>query len=294
MQWWCTAQTTAWEWRWTPYPGVWLFIAALGASYVWWLRRAEKRGDVPVSRGKRLSFLAGLVVLWAALDWPLGPLGAGYLASVHMVQFLLIAMISPPLLLAGLEPLVAGGGSVHGTPGGGPGAEPAGGGSTGSGRSSSRRSWSRAVRALTHPVTTLALFSIILGWTHWPRVVDTLMATQLGNFTLDTLWLAAGLLFWWPVMVGVPHRAWLGEPLKMGYLLAGTIVNTGVFVYLTFSELPVYATYELAPPVTGITTREDQMLAGLLMKMGGALVLWTAITVVFFRWVTREGGRAGR
>lgn len=48
------------------------------------------------------SFSSGLLVLWAALDWPLGPLGASYLASVHVLQFLLIALVAPPLLLAGL------------------------------------------------------------------------------------------------------------------------------------------------------------------------------------------------
>ena len=70
----------------------------------------------------------------------------------------------------------------------------------------------------------------------------------------------------------------------MGYLIVATLVNTGVFAYLTYSELPVYAIYELAPPIPGITTRTDQTLAGLLMKMGGAVVFWTWITVLFFQW----------
>jgi copper(I)-binding protein len=127
-----------------------------------------------------------------------------------------------------------------------------------------------------------------MAWTHWPPVVDTLMVTQSGSFLLDLVWLLSGLVFWWPVIAPRPERRWLHDPGKVGYLIVATLVNTGVFAYLTFSPLPLYSTYELAPPVIGISTRDDQLLAGLLMKMGGAVILWTAITIIFFRWVGRS------
>ena len=47
----------------------------------------------------------------------------------------------------------------------------------------------------------------------------------------------------------------------------------------------------MAPPIAGISKREYQQLAGLLMKLGGAVVLWTAITALFFRWYRSEEGR---
>jgi len=102
------------------------------------------------------------------------------------------------------------------------------------------------------------------------------------------------VVFWWPVIAPEPVRSWLHEPGKVGYLIVATLVNTGVFAYLTFSPLPLYSTYELAPPVVGLSTRDDQLLAGLLMKMGGAVILWTAITVIFFRWVGRSERDEGR
>lgn len=266
VQWWCAAQGVAWSWTWRPYVGVWLFVAVLGVAYARLLRRAARSADAQetFSPAGRAGFaVAGILLLWAALDWPIGTLGAGYLASVHMVQFLLIAIASPPLLLLGVP----------------------------------RSAWRRLLRVpalravarvMGYPLASMAFFATVMGFTHWPPMVDGLMAGQLGSFVLDMLWLVSGLVFWWPVTVALPERSWLSEPFQMGYLIAATLVNTGVFAYLTFAELPVYATFELAPPVGGLTTQEDQRLAGLLMKVGGAVVLWTAISILFFRWYQRS------
>ena len=102
MQWWCSAQNTAWTWQWRPYPGVWLFVVCVGVALWRWNRAGAQRA------GRRTTPLhpaaiAGLFVLWLALDWPLGALGAGYLASVHMLQFQLIALVAAPLLLRGIS-----------------------------------------------------------------------------------------------------------------------------------------------------------------------------------------------
>lgn len=266
MQWWCAAQGVPWTWGWQPYPGVWLFVLALAGLFRL-LRRRFPEEDRPGFRAWMYGL--GVAALWIALDWPVGALGAGYLASVHMVQYLLIALIAPPLLLVGLP--------------------------RGLYAALDRGVSGRVLAVLSHPLAAMALFVGIMAWTHWPPVVDTLMVTQAGSFLLDLLWLFSGLAFWWPVAAPRPDRAWLQEGGKVAYLIVATLVNTGVFAYLTFSPLPLYATYELAPPVTGLSTRDDQLLAGLFMKMGGAVILWTAITILFFRWYRRsEEGSATR
>ena len=42
MQWWCAAQGVPWSWTWRPYPGVWLFIAALAIGWWAWTRRTGR------------------------------------------------------------------------------------------------------------------------------------------------------------------------------------------------------------------------------------------------------------
>lgn len=269
IQWWCSAQTAAWTWSPRPFFGVWLLVALLAALH--WLFRKLAGAPDPLGRSRDRkggwAWAGGVLGLWIALDWPVGAL-SGYLASAHMLQYLLTALVAPPLLLLGVP--------VNVWP-----------------RLASRPRVVRIIRFLTHPLIALAIFQLILFYTHLPSVVDRLMVTPLGSFAIDTLWLAGGLIFWWPVVAPVPSRQWFGYPLKMGYLFLSTVLNTMPYAFLTFGELPFYGIYELAPPVGILAAREDQQVAGLMMKVGGGVILWTAITIQFFLWYGREGEAEG-
>lgn len=257
MQWWCSAQATAWDGTWRPYLGVWLGLALLVAGYVRLRRRHPGEGPA-----RTAAFAAAAFALWLGLDWPLGAL-AGYLASAHMAQFLLVGLIAPPLLLAAV-------------PGG---------------------AWERladpappaGLRSLTHPLVALVLFNLVVFTTHWPPVVDGLMGSQAGSFAIDLAWGGAGTLFWWPLVAPVPERPGFGYPLRIAYLIAATITTSAPFLFLTFRSLPMYVVYELAPPIEGISKRADQQAAGLMMKLGGAVILWVGIGVLFWRWYSVEG-----
>lgn len=273
MQWWCSAQGIAWSWTWRPYVGVWVMILAL---LVWYWRsyaRAvrEWEGAHPRLRAPRVAAsLAGIALLWIALDWPIGTLGAGYLASVHMVQFFLIAMIAPALLVWGWPPSALDTSNVDVS-------APA--------RRATRTNPLRSlVDALTHPVVAIVIFVGVVSVTHAPPVVDSLMASQIGSFALDMAWLIAGVVFWWPLIGGPFGRPPLRTPLNIAYIFASSLSHTGVSMYLLLARFPVYSTYELAPPITGISKLTDQDLAGGLMLLGGAAIVLGAISVVFFRW----------
>ena len=266
VQWWCSAQGTAWDGRWTAYPGVWVFVLALAIGYARTVRALPAPGDGAAARDRRwraAAFLAGVAGLWAALDWPIGPLGAGYLASMHMVQYLVIALAAPALLLLGIPP--------------------------------ETREWIearprrlRVARALTHPVVGLGTFVLVTAATHVPAVVDSLMGSQIGSFAIDMAWLLSGLLFWWPVISPVRVRPALPPPLGILYLFPATLTHTAISAYLVFSRYPVYATYELAPPTGWVSALGDQQIAGGLMWVAATPITWGVIGVIFFRWIRRE------
>lgn len=283
VQWWCSAQTAAWSWSWQPYPGVWLFVAALAAAYLW-LRGRPAAGGGAEGGGRGTSgrlpldgrgrwFLAGLALTWLALDWPVGPLGAGYLASVHMVQVLVLSLVVPALFLLAI---------------------PRSAWSRLSSRLEARPLLARIVAAVTHPLTGLLLFNAVVVGTHFPLVLDTLSRSQLGMMAMELAWMAGGTIFWWPVLALVPERPWFGRFFQMGYLFLNSIPATVPYGFLVFSEFPLYAVYELAPPFPGISTVQDQQVAGFVMKLGGGLILWTSITILFFRWYREEGDETVR
>ena len=265
MTWWCSARGTAWTWEWQAYPGVWLFILLLALGVWRWNRSGARTAGRPAPPVHPL-FLVGLLVLWLALDWPIGALGAGYLASVHMLQFLLMALVAPPLLLRGPSPdalallerdtLVA-----------------------------------RFVRFVTAPRTALILFSVVVLFTHLPPIVDTLMVTQAGSLLIDLAWIAAGLCFWWPVVLRVPAHGPFPPPLQIGYLVLGLMFSPimfGLVGFLVYSDTPLYGVFELAPPIPGVRAQDDHQVAGVMMSIGGATIAFIAISIIFFRWSKAE------
>jgi cytochrome c oxidase assembly factor CtaG len=66
------------------------------------------------------------------------------------------------------------------------------------------------------------------------------------------------------------------------------VLMTAPGAMIAFSELPIYATYELAPPVPGFTPLDDQRMAGLNMRVGAAIISWTTISILFLRWNRAE------
>ena len=47
----------------------------------------------------------------------------------------------------------------------------------------------------------------------------------------------------------------------------------------------MYATF---PRIWGIDALTDQLIAGLIMKLLGGLLLWGVIAAIFFRWYNQE------
>ena len=154
MSFWCSATGQPWTWEWRAYPGIWLFVLLLAAG-MWAWNRAGARAASKHIRPMHPVFLGGLIVLWLSLDWPIGALGAGHLASVHMLQFLMMALIAPPMLLLGPSPEAL---ALLDRPG---------------------RIMS-LVRRLVAPLPAFALFSVIVLVTHLPPLVDVLIRPALG------------------------------------------------------------------------------------------------------------------
>ncbi len=252
VQWWCSATGLPWTWAWQWYPGVHLFLLLVAA--LWWgLGRWQRWSRRPWG-----WFAVGWLALLITLDWPVGKLGAGYLASVHTLQFLLLTLVVGPTMIRAI-PLE---GWLRLAP-------------EGSGLR-------RLMRFQSHALPGLILYNVIVVTTHFPTVVDRAMQTQWGSFLIDGSWLLAGVILWWPILAPRPMRT-LGMFQKMGYLFGATLVPTIPAMMMVFSKWPLYELYELAPRVdVRFSANSDIQLAGLVMKVFGDVPLWIATAVVFF------------
>ncbi len=265
ITWWCTALNRPWTWEWIPYPGIWL--ATLIPLFLY--GRALRRHEGPVDVKRAFLFFAGMLVLWAATDWPLGTLGAGYLASAHMTQFLLYTLVAAPLLLLGTPEWMAR-------------------------RLVRRLRLERPVLALGHNLVAAGLiYNVILLSTHAPGTVQALRTNQFGSFAMDVLWIVAGLVLWLPIVSPLPEAKSTSNWAKMTYLfLTTSVVAVIPASFLTFTSIPIYGIYELAPRIGSLTAVEDQQLAGIIMKIATIPIVWSVIAVLWFRWTAQEARTA--
>ena len=77
-------------------------------------------------------------------------------------------------------------------------------------------------------------------------------------------------------------------PVRAVYLFLQSVVPTVPASFLTFVHAPLYKFYVGLPHLWGLSTLEDQQMAGLIMKIGAGMLLWALIAVLFFRWAADE------
>jgi putative membrane protein len=252
---------------WQPHPDVWLLVVALFGGYAYALSAWGPRlapGRAPVTKRQRIYFALGVLVLWVAAEWPVHDIAERYLYSVHMVQHMAFQLVAPPLLILG-------------TPG-----------------------WLMRVFLRPKPVFALARFvtralpalfvvNLVVAMSHTPAWVNATVGNGLLHLAAHVLIVVVSVLMWWPVLSPLPELPHLSYPGRMAYLFAHSIVPTVPASFLTFASAPIYTAYIEAPRLFAwLTPVQDQQIAGLLMKIGGGLVIWAVIAVLFFRWQHEE------
>jgi putative membrane protein len=87
----------------------------------------------------------------------------------------------------------------------------------------------------------------------------------------------------------------MSYPGRIVFLLLSVFVPTVPASFLTFADYPIYAVYELAPRVGGISATADQQLAGIAMKIVGGFIIFGTASVLFFKWYwAEERAESGR
>jgi putative copper resistance protein D len=236
---------------------------------VWWYLSARRRLAL---RGRRWPavrtgcFLTGLGVIVVATESGIAAADASSF-SAHVIEHLLLGMLAPVLLALGAPVTLA---------------------LQASGRVTHRRLLrvlhSRLVSVVSHPVCAWFVFGGSMFALYFTGLyADTLHNTAL-HLATHLHFLAAGCLFFWPV-VGLdptPHR--LPYAGRLLYVLVALPFHTIIGVALVTQK-------RLVAP--GLSLTDQQTGAGILWSAGEALGL-VALFVVAWQWMGAEEREAAR
>ncbi|CAM5645013.1 Membrane protein OS=Streptomyces antimycoticus OX=68175 GN=SSPO_018330 PE=4 SV=1 [Streptomyces antimycoticus] len=203
--------------------------------------------------------------------------------SVHMVQHMIISMVSPILLLLGAPVTL----TLRALP------------AAGRGRKGPRELLvallhSRYMRIISHPAFTIPLFIASLYALYFTSLFDFLMGSKAGHIAMMVHFLAVGLVFFWPIM-GVdpgPHRP--GYVMRMLELFAGMPFHAFFGIALMMASEPMVGVYEHPPASLGIDALSDQTWAGGIAWAFSEIPSVIVLVALVYQWYKSEQRQARR
>ncbi|MEU1491786.1 cytochrome c oxidase assembly protein [Streptomyces sp. NPDC005776] len=243
--------------------------------------RLCRRGDSwPVNR--LVFFVIGVLTIALVMCTKLNDYGM-VMFSVHMVQHMVISMLSPILLLLGAPVTLA----LRALP-------VAARGSKGPRELLLMLLHSRYMKIITHPVFTIPLFIASLYALYFTPLFDFLMGSTAGHLAMMVHFLAVGLVFFWPIM-GIdpgPHRP--GYLMRMLELFAGMPFHAFFGIALMMASQPMVKVYENPSASLGIDALSDQNAAGGIAWAFSEIPSVLVLVALVFQWYRSEQRTAKR
>lgn len=245
------------------------------ALTAWAYARAGAR--VPgFARARRACFAAGLAALALALVSPVATY-ADALFWVHMVQHLLVTLVAAPLLVLGAPVALA----LRA-------ARPA------TRARAARVARSGAVRALSHPVVTWSSLPAVLWASHFSPLYDRALDSPPLHALEHALYLAAALLFWWPVAAADPGARRVPHAARVAYVALALPAQSFLGLALYSASDVLYRHYATLARPWGPSPADDQRLAALVMWLGGDPLLVAALMGAAVAWMRHDERVAAR
>ena len=251
------------------------------ALYLTGVVRLHRRGDSwPLLR--TASFVFGLVTVVLMTGTGIGGYGM-MLFSVHMIQHMVLSMLSPIFLLLGAPITLA----LRTLPGGRHGARGL----------LLAVLHSRVARVLTSPWFTLPLFIISLYGLYLTPLFDAAMSNWWGHNWMLAHFLVVGMLFFWPILGVDPSPHQRAHGVRILELVAGMPFHAFFGIAVMMSARPVVQFFAHPPAGWGLSAAGDQNTAGGIAwgfsEVPTALVL-IIVMASWARFSERQGRRIDR
>lgn len=259
--------------HWTLEPIVLVSLFLVGYLYfrgliVLWTRAGVNRG---VRRWQGVAFAVALLAIVTAIVSPLDEWSKTLFAA-HMGQHLVLMLLAAPLFVLGLPATAL----IWSLP----------------------RSWRHHLPALAHrpliqslrrwgvnPFVAIALHSAVIWLWHTPLLYEAALRHDAVHALEHFTFFGTAVLFWGIVFQTRGRRS-AGPGIAVFALFALALQGSALGALLTFSASPWYEVHETGALAWGLTTLEDQQLAGLIMWIPSGVVYLAAVLAVVGRWLT--------
>ena len=226
-----------------------LAVVAFGAWYLW----AAALLGAPLWR--RACFVAGLLLIAAALLSPIEHVALDAMVSFHLLQNVMLADWAPPLLVLGLTaPMTA---------------------------ALERRRW---LRAATHPAVALPYWLAVWYVVHIPAVYGYGLDHRWALGIEHLLFVTAGLVFWYPLLIPGHMR----PEARLVYVSAAFFLAAPVALLIALAGHTIYPYYDSTPHLFGWSPHLDQQIGGILMAVEQSILLFVMFAISFVALLAAE------
>ncbi len=256
------------------HPGVLAVVLLVLAAYLRGTERATRRGQhwpaTPLLQ--KAYFVAALVIFYLAMGSPLRIAAQRYLFSAHMLQYALLSMVIPPLLLLGLPEWmldIAWG----------------------------KHLWSRLLSVATNPLVAIVMFNVIFAALEYPPILDASLHYVWPYILQSYLVVLLAVCMWWPVLSPVAYKiAWgpdrempverhmISRIYQLMYIFFNFALMMLLWFYIIDTHVPFYLFYLHAPRITHLTPLADQQLGVVIMEAFMGLGFVVAFVASYSRY----------
>jgi putative membrane protein len=233
-------------------------------------RRRLVAGGVAWPARRTAYFLSGIAALALALLSPLEAYDT-VLFSVHVTQHMLLTMVAAPLLALGAPVTLA----------------------LRVARGTTRRRMvqvlhSPPLRVIGHPLVAWVLFTLTLYGLYFSPLFDLTLRQPLVHDLVHLHFLAAGLLFWWPLVGLDPSRWRLPHIARLLFVFLMVPFHAFLGVAIMNSGRVLAPTLESFQRTWGPTPLADQQTGGAILWGAGDLIALTAVLGILISWASYE------
>lgn len=243
---------------WSLHSGWLLAAVVMMAGYQLCWQPARRHGT-HVRAWRAACFHAGTLLMWASIASGIGAYAMS-LFWVHMVLHLILIMVVPGLLVLGHPWTV-----LVGTAGG-------------------EKSWlgralrSRPVGLITHPITGVAVYAVVIIYTHLTGFMDRMAMNMTLMTTEEVVYVVAGYLLFLPLLGEEPIRFRTPYLVRLVAFLIAMVPDTLVGVVLLQSTTNPYPMMMSMHPAWAPNAVHDVHIAGGLMwAVGDGLMMIVSV-----------------